>query len=161
LLINHGQSQKYLHTSLGYNYRMTNLQAALGLAQLHQLEQFTKRRILNAAYLNQHLHGVALETPYKEANVRHVYHQYVLKLANSFPMSRDALLAYLSQNWIGTAVHYPLPIHLQPYYQTLGYERDQCPTATSLAKQVLSLPVHPALSTDELVYICATVNEVR
>jgi len=160
LLINHGQSQKYLHTSLGYNYRMTNLQAALGLAQLHQLEKFTKSRIANAKYLNQHLTST-LEKPYKEANVRHVYHQYVVKLTNSFPLSRDAFLDYLSQNWIGAAVHYPLPIHLQPLYQNLGYARDQCPTATSLAKQVLSLPVHPALSKELLVYLCAAVNEVR
>lgn len=57
-------------------------------------------------------------------NVRHVYHQYVVKLTNSFPMSRDAFMDYLSQNLIGTAVHYPLPIHLQPLYQNLGYERD-------------------------------------
>ncbi|HDS44981.1 MAG TPA: DegT/DnrJ/EryC1/StrS family aminotransferase [Methanomicrobia archaeon] len=160
LLINHGQSQKYLHTSLGYNYRMTELQAALGLAQLQQLERFTKRRITNAKYLNHRLNR-ALEKPYKEKNVRHVYHQYVLKLADSFPMSRDAFMSHLSQNGIGTAVHYPLPIHMQPLYQNLGYERDQCPTATRLAKQVLSLPVHPALSRDELVYIHTTINAVR
>jgi len=159
ILINHGQSQKYLHTTLGYNYRMTNIQAAIGLAQLGKLDEFNERRITNAECLNQGL-KVSLKTPYKEKVVRHVYHQYVVKLEDDFPMSRDEFIRYLSENGIGSAVHYPLPVHRQPMYQQLGYDRDQCPTATRLSEKVLSLPVHPALTDDNLRYICDTVNGV-
>ena len=75
-------------------------------------------------------------------------------------MSRDEFIRYLSENGIGSAVHYPLPVHRQPLYQQLSYDRDQCPTAARLSEKVLSLPVHPALTDDNLRYICDTVNGV-
>ena len=159
LIINHGQSQKYLHTSLGYNYRMTNMQAAIGLAQLSKLDDLSERRITNAEYLNKGL-KVPLKKPYKERDVKHVYHQYVVKLGADFPMKRDEFIEYLSDNGIGSAVHYPLPVHRQPLYQELGYEEKQCPTATRLSELVLSLPVHPALTADELEYLCNVINLV-
>ncbi|HIP66829.1 MAG TPA: DegT/DnrJ/EryC1/StrS family aminotransferase [Candidatus Nanopusillus sp.] len=159
LLINHGQEQKYLHTTLGYNYRMTNIQAAIGIAQLRKLEIFNERRIKNAEYLNKHL-KVPLETPYKKKDVKHVYHQYVVKIKEDFPMSRDEFINYLSEKGIGSAVHYPLPIHKQPLYQKLGYPENLCPVATELSKVVLSLPVHPALTEKELRFICEVINSV-
>lgn len=159
LVINHGQSQKYLHTTLGYNYRMTNIQAAIGLAQLRKLKDFNERRIINAEYLNQGLNG-PVQKPYKEKDTKHVYHQYVVKLEEDFPMRRDDFIRYLSDNGIGSAVHYPLPVHRQPLYQELGYERNQCPTATRVSEIVLSLPVHPALTNNNLEYICDIINKV-
>ena len=159
LIINHGQNKKYLHTVLGYNYRMTNIQAAIGIAQLKKLEVFNEKRIRNARYLNKHLKA-PLETPYKKNNVKHVYHQYVVKIKEDFPMKRDELINYLSEKGIGSAIHYPLPIHKQPLYQKLGYPRDLCPVSTELSKVVLSLPVHPALTHEDLRYICETINDV-
>jgi perosamine synthetase len=159
LIINHGQSQKYLHTTLGYNFRMTNIQAAIGLAQLSKLEEFNERRILNAAYLNQGLNG-PVQKPYRAKDCKHVYHQYVVTLEEDFPMHRDDFIRYLSNNGVGSAVHYPLPVHRQPLYQQLGYEKNQCPTATRLAEIVLSLPVHPALTGNDLAYICDIINKV-
>jgi perosamine synthetase len=159
LIINHGQSEKYLHSSLGYNYRMTNIQAAIGLAQLRKLDDFNTRRIANAEYLDQGLNG-PIQKPYREKHIKHVYHQYVVKLEEDFPMRRDDFIRYLSDHAIGSAVHYPLPLHRQPLYQQLGYEKNQCPTATRLAEIVVSLPVHPALTQTDLAYICDILNKV-
>jgi len=159
LIINHGQSQRYLHTSLGYNYRMTNIQAAVGIAQLSKLENLNDRRINNAECLNKCL-KVPLKKPYRKKNVKHVYHQYVVEVEDDFPMKRDAFMGYLSDNGIGSAVHYSLPIHRQPMYQQLGYEERQCPNATRLSEIVLSLPIHPAVTGDNLRYICDVINSI-
>ena len=159
MLINHGQSQKYLHTRLGYNYRMTNLQAAIGLAQLQKLDDITESRITNAEYLNTCL-KVPLTKPCKEREVKHVYHQYVVKLKEDFSMTRAEFMDYLTDKGIGSAVHYPLPIHRQPLYKNLGYEVEQCPTATRLSDIVLSLPIHPGLTDSDLRYMCDVINVI-
>ena len=159
LLINHGQSQKYLHTTLGYNYRMTNIQAAIGIAQLEKLDKFNEKRIYNANYLNRNL-KIPIETPFKEKHVKHVYHQYVIKFKDDFPMKRDEFIDYLSKNGIGSAIHYPMPIHKQPLYQKLGYPEDICPISEEVSKKVLSLPVHPALTDDDLRYMVEVINKL-
>jgi perosamine synthetase len=159
LIINHGQSEKYLHTRLGYNYRMTDIGAALGIVQLKKLEKFNIRRRKNAEYYNTHLSVKGLITPDVLPDVSHVYHQYVLRLTDDFPMSRAEFIDYLKAKGIGSAIHYPIPIHRQPLYG-LDNNPDPCPVATRLAGSVLSLPVHPLLDQKELSYICDTINKV-
>ncbi|RCV65651.1 perosamine synthetase [Methanophagales archaeon] len=159
MLINHGQSQKYLHTRLGYNYRMTDIQAAIGIAQLQKLDDLSKSRITNAEYLNACLNA-PLTKPGKEQEVKHVYHQYVVKLKEDFPMTRAEFMGYLSDKGVGSAVHYPLPVHRQPLYQELGYVAEQCPTATRLSDLVLSLPIHPGLTDSDLRYMCDVINVI-
>lgn len=165
LLRNHGESQKYCHTMLGYNYRMTDIQAAIGVAQLKKLDEFNEKRINHAEYLNKHLNVSGLKHPHKENGVKHVYHQYAvtIEIEEGFPMSRDEFMKYLKQKGIGCAIHYPLPIHNQPLYQQLGYteENVQCPVATALSDKILSLPVHPALTEKDLMYIMETINNVE
>ena len=161
LLRNHGESQKYHHTMLGYNYRMTDMQAAIGNIQLRKLDKFNEKRIKNAEYLNRHLWMEGLITPHKKSEVKHVYHQYVIKLEEDFPMPRDAFCEYLKSKGVGCAVHYPIPIYKQPLYQQLGYGEQKCPTALALAKKVLSLPVHPALTDEDLRYIVEVVNNLE
>ena len=160
LIINHGQSQKYLHTSLGYNYRMTNIQAAIGIAQLEKLDSFNEQRIKNAERLSRNLNVPGLKTPYRDAAVKHVYHQYAILVDDGFPISRDKFLDYLSSNGIGSAVHYPYPIHIQPLYKSLGYADDQCPIARECSKKILSLPVYPGLGDDDIDYIINTINMI-
>lgn len=155
LLINHGQSKKYLHSAVGYNYRMTNIAAAIGLVQLGRVEGFNERRIENARYLNRHLAGTGLATPSVAPGVRHVYHQYVVKLPAGYPLSRDAFMDALAGRAIGTAVHYPVPVNRQPVYEN---ERASCPVADGLAASVVSLPVHPAVTDEDLAYICDAVR---
>ena len=160
LLINHGQSEKYLHTRIGYNYRMTDIAAAIGIIQLKKLEKFNNRRRKNAEYFDAHIKVKGLRTPFVSPGMHHVYHQYVLRLADEFPLKRADFIEYLKAKGIGTAVHYPLPIHHQPVY-AVANEPDSCPISTRLASSVLSIPVHPLLDQKELAYICDVINQVK
>ncbi|HLC69337.1 MAG TPA: DegT/DnrJ/EryC1/StrS family aminotransferase [Candidatus Bilamarchaeaceae archaeon] len=160
LLRDHGQSEKYLHTELGYNYRMTNIAAAIGIAQLAKLEKWDEKRRKNAEYLNEHLGGVkGIVTPYVAANTEHVYHQYVIKVEREFGKTREQLKDELAKRGIGSALHYPLAVHQQPLYKNLGYKTN-CTVSERLANKVLSLPVHPGLSTEQLEQIPKTIEEI-
>ncbi|HDS45800.1 MAG TPA: DegT/DnrJ/EryC1/StrS family aminotransferase [Methanomicrobia archaeon] len=162
LLRNHGDSGKYQHTLLGYNHRMTNLEAAIGLAQLQKLDAFNAKRRANAAYLSQHLTAPGLNLPRTREGVTHVYHQYAVTVEAEFPLSRDELMRQLQERGIGCAIHYPLPVHQQPLYQRLGYTDDavRCPNAAAIAQKILSLPVHPAVTPADLEYIVETINSL-
>ena len=151
VLRNHGQSERYRHDVLGYHFRTTDLAAAIGLAQLDKLEAWNERRIANAAYLDERLQGVT--TPVVRPGRRHVFHQYTVRV----PGHRDALQAHLREQGIGTAVHYPLPIHHQPLYRSLGFD-DLLPRAEAASRDVLSLPIHPALAQSDLDRIVGAVN---
>ncbi len=148
----HGQSSRYRHDLFGLNWRMTDLAAAIGLAQLAKLEPWNERRIRNAAVLSEGLRGV--RTPRTREGDRHVFHQYTIRV----PQGRDRLRAALEASGIGTAVHYPLPIHRQPLFVRLGYGSESYPAAEQAAEEVLSLPVHPALTDDDLARIVEAVN---
>jgi perosamine synthetase len=158
LMRNHGDSGKYNHIMLGYNYRMTNIQGAIGLVQLKSLDQFNHRRIENAEFLNKNLTRVGITTPYKDRRVKHVYNQYVVRVEDSFSASREKLMEYLESKGIGSAVHYPLPVYRQPLYRQLGLDQAVCPVAEDVSQRVLSLPVHPSLDRDDLNYIAKIVN---
>jgi perosamine synthetase len=160
LIINHGQSEKYLHTRLGYNYRMTDIAAAIGLVQLKKLEKFNQRRRKNAGYYSANLAVNGLVTPVVAPGMEPVWHQYVIRLTEEFPMDRTEFMDYLKANRIGSAVHYPIPMHRQPLYAPVP-DPDPCPVSSHLATSVLSLPVHPLLDQKELEYICDTINRVR
>ena len=160
LVINHGQSEKYLHTCLGYNYRMTDISAALGLSQLGRIGEFNESRRKNAAFLSSHIHAKGLVTPTEFPGTKPVFHQYVIRVTKDFPMSRAAFMDYLKENNIGSAIHYPVPLHRQPVFD-LENEPDPCPISTRLSGEVLSLPVHPTLTGGQLEYICETINRVN
>jgi dTDP-4-amino-4,6-dideoxygalactose transaminase len=151
VLRNHGQSQRYRHDVLGYHLRMTDIQAAIGLAQLNKLATWNGRRIANAVYLNERLKSVM--TPTIRPGRRHVFHQYTIRV----PERRDALQEHLRDQGIGTAVHYPLPIHHQPLYQSLGFD-DALPQAERAGREVLSLPIHPAVQQSDLDRIVAGID---
>ncbi|WEU39783.1 MAG: DegT/DnrJ/EryC1/StrS family aminotransferase [Candidatus Odinarchaeum yellowstonii] len=154
LLVNHGQLEKYVHGVLGYNLRMTDIQGALGVAQLKKLDSLNSKRIKNAEYYNKYIVNPKLIKPVTRANTVHVYHQYVLRVKD-----RENFINYLNSKDVGTAIHYPSPIHLQPLYQKLNYPPGICPVSTRVSKEVVSIPVHPHLSEDELKYIVETVNK--
>jgi len=158
LLRNHGDKGKYDHVMLGYNYRMTNIQAAIGTEQLRKLDALNKKRRENAEYLTNNIKANGLIKPFERKNVKHVYHQYVIRVKR-FPMSRDEFMQYLTNREIGCAIHYPKPIYKQKLYKKLGYKAS-CPIAEEVAKEVLSIPVHPSLSEEELKYIVETINGV-
>ncbi len=155
-VINHGQSEKYLHTELGYNYRMTDINAAIGRVQLARLDGFNRRRQENAAYYRTHITAPGLVLPSVAPGRTHVWHQYSLRLTEKFPLLRDEFMAYLRERGIGCAVHYPVDLSRQPFYAGAS----SCPVAESLAASVLSIPVHPGVSDEARAYVCETINGV-
>jgi len=161
LIRNHGQPKKYLHEELGYNLRMTNIAATIGRVQLRKLDEWNSKRIENARLLSEGISKIkGLEPPYVGSRVKHVFHQYVIKVEDEFPLSRDELMAKLREKGIGNAVHYPIPVHHQPLYQKLSYPKNICPNAVEASKRVLSLPVHPAVSKEDIDYIIQTLGEL-
>lgn len=169
LLRNHGQEARYYQIALGYNLRMTELQAALGIAQIEKLEHFTQRRIANATYLTNNLRGI-VQTPVERPGYRHVYHQYTIKI----PSKRNEFMTELRARGVDTTIHYPIPIHQQPFYRCKpclfrvlspgqrtavkgNNPAAHLPVTESAAQQVLSLPVHPALSQEDLSTIAREV----
>jgi perosamine synthetase len=154
LLINHGQSQKYHHDTLGYNYRITELCAAIGSVQLKKLDQFNTKRRDNAQLLTQGIRSFnGLTVPYVDKDVKPVFHQYVVRVEENYPRSRDELADHLTEKGVGVAVHYPIPIYRQPLYQKLGYGEKLCSNTEEACKKVLSLPVHPLVSRNDIEYI--------
>lgn len=150
----HGMRRRYYHDDVGFNYRMTDLHAAIGLAQLGKLEQFNQRRIANARYLTRHLHGVV--PPTVPEGSRHVFHQYTLRVP---ARRRDAVAAGLQAHGVGSGIYYPIPVHQQQAYRMLGYG-SQLPESERACREVLSLPIHPGLRTGDLKAIVAAMNEL-
>ncbi|MEZ4867727.1 MAG: DegT/DnrJ/EryC1/StrS family aminotransferase [Caldilineaceae bacterium] len=154
MLRNHGMAQRYIHEMLGYNLRMTDLQAAIGLVQLKRLEVWNQKRQANAAHLSAQLQGVpSITTPMLRPGATHVFHQYTIRTAY-----RDRLAERLQQRGIGVGIHYPIPIHQQPFYRDLGYV-DCLQNAELASHEVLSLPVHPLLDHGDLTCIVEAVVE--
>jgi perosamine synthetase len=161
LLMNHGQSRKYLHDSLGYNYRMTEFSAALGLVQLKKLDGFNEKRIENAKLLTGGLCSFSgLTPPYVMRDVKHVFHQYVVRVEETFLLERDKLVERLTEKGVGVAIHYPMPIYRQPLYQKLGYRGIKCPVTEEVCGLVLSLPVHPLVDRKAIEYVLDVLKGV-
>jgi perosamine synthetase len=156
LLRSHGMRKRYYHEMLGYNFRMTDVHAAIGVAQLPKLHDFTERRRANAAYLTAHLPGDKVRPPVVRPSYYHVYHQYTVRVLP--PLDRDDVRAQLAEAGVGSEVYYPVPVHRQQVYQDRGYGDLRFPVTEELTRQVLSLPVHPALSQADLESIVAAVE---
>lgn len=161
MLRNHGQEEKYNHVTIGGNYRITALQAALGLTQLKKLEKLNAKRRKNAEYLNSHLSSIkTIRIPREKPGYKHVWHQYVIWVKDDHPLGRDLLAKKLKEKGIDTAIHYPKPIHMQPLYKALGYPQNICPNSIEASRHVLSIPVHPLLTRNQLDYIANTIREL-
>jgi dTDP-4-amino-4,6-dideoxygalactose transaminase len=150
----HGSKQRYLHEMLGYNLRMTDISAAIGMVQLKRLPDYIEARQRNAKMLNEGLKSVdGIECPVVRENCGHVFHQYTIRTRN-----RDQLADYLKEKGIGSGIYYPIPIHRQPYYKELGYN-DTLMVTEKASREVLSLPVHPGVTRDDINTICTIMNE--
>ncbi len=161
LIYNHGQSEKYLHTTLGRNFRMTNIQAAIGNVQLDKLDSLNQQRLDNALLYNQTLADQdVLQLPKVKEWPKHVFHQYAVVVKSNSHITREEIQQKLKEKWIPTAIHYPLPIHKQPYYQNLWYPEDICPTSSYLAQNIFSLPIYPGLRTEEIEYIAKNLLDI-
>ena len=159
MIRSHGSKVRYFHEMLGYNLRMTDIAAAIGLVQLKKLDEFNNARISNANYLSSKLNNL---TGFKLAGIdkhcMHVFHQYTVRI-NSSTISRDEVVNYLGKKGIGTGIYYPLPIHKQPYYKEIGFN-DSLPVCEKAASEVFSLPVHPAINKVDLDTITKAMGEL-
>jgi perosamine synthetase len=152
----HGESERYTHVVLGYNFRMTDIAAAIGIVQLQKLENFNEKRIENARFLTEQISKInGIEAPFVAENVKHVFHQYTVRVESS---KRDELMEFLNKNGIGTGIHYPKPIYQQKLYQELEIS-GSCPEAEIASSEVLSLPVHPSLDGTDLEKIVSVLKE--
>ena len=152
----HGETKRYEHAVLGYNFRMTDIAAAIGLAQLKKIDEFNQKRINNAEYLDENLKDVeGIITPKVLSGVKHVYHQYTIKIKTG---NRDEWVNFLNENGIGTGIHYPIPIYKQELYINLGYD-DNLEETENAASSVISLPIHPKINQEDLDTIIKVLKE--
>jgi perosamine synthetase len=147
----HGMKVRYHHEVLGYNFRMTDIHAAIGLAQLDKLPAFNARRIAIAARYTASLQGVV--TPRLSPGATHVYHQYTLRV-----LKRDAFVERLRERGVGSGVYYPIPVHRQKPFVELGYGDQSYPVSEQLSEEVVSIPVHPGLRDEEVDTVIEAVN---
>ncbi len=154
LIRDQGQSKKYTHDILGYNLRMTNIAASIGRCQLEKLDTWNDKRIKNAEMLTDGIKEIpGLTPPAVVKDAKHVYHQYVVKVEDEYPLSREELMVELREDGVGSAVHYPMPITDQPLYANNGYSSDDYPKTVEASKKVMSLPVHPSVTEDDIELI--------
>jgi len=147
--------RRYYHEMLGYNFRMSDLHAAIGLAQMGRLEEMTQKGRENAEYLSANINSAI--TPKVGPGVEHVWHQYTVRVDRG--RDRDAAVRRLNEAGVGTGIFYPVPVHKQ------GYMRESIgdlylPVAEQMADEVLSLPVHPLLNHENLEKIVREVNKI-
>ena len=153
-LRNHGESQRYHHDRVGGNFRLDTMKAAILLVKLRKLGEFTSRRRHNAAMYDRLLSGSAVTTPMIAEGNEHVYHQYSI-----LSDRRDALAAYLRDRGIGSAIYYPVPLHLQKCFAHLGYEPGSLPVTEQTTARILSLPIHPMLTDQDITSVASVVAE--
>jgi dTDP-4-amino-4,6-dideoxygalactose transaminase len=152
LLREHGMKVRYHHDVVGYNFRMTDIHASIGLAQLPKLAGYNARRQAIAGRYDAELQGVI--TPTRRPGVTHVYHQYTIRVSR-----RDEFVDRLRERGVGTGVYYPIPVHRQKPFLALGYGEQRYPVSELLSEQVLSIPVHPSLTDAEVDTVIGAVND--
>lgn len=160
----HGQGERYEYLSLGYNYRMTDVAAAIGRVQLGRLEDISRARRANAAFYDAELAGVpGLTTPLVPAGAEHAYHQYSILIdpeRTPNGCNRDDVRARLSEHNIGSGIYYPKPLHLHPLFARYGYGLGDFPVAERVSRQILALPIHPHLDRMQLETVVHALREI-
>lgn len=151
ILRDHGQSPQYFYKVIGGNFRLDAIQAAVLAVKLKYLDEWSEKRRQNAALYDNLFAGSPVKTPVIDSNNVSIYHQYTVTVPQ-----RDRLQRFLAENEIGSAVFYPKPLHLQQCFAGLGYRQGDLPVAERLCSQVLSLPVYPELTTEQIEHVADT-----
>lgn len=150
----HGGAKQYHHDEVGTNSRLDSVQAAVLLAKLPHLADWSSTRRAHAATYTKALKDVAgVRTPVIDGANEPIFHQYTLRVER-----RDELQAHLKKHGIGTAVYYPVPLHLQNCFRHLGYTRGRLPEAERAAAEVISLPIYPELTPEQIGYVVDTIR---
>lgn len=150
----HGSTVRYYHDEVGYNYRMEGIQGAVLGVKLKHLEKWTKERRRVAHRYHELLADTPLQLPREAAWAESVYHCYVVRNPR-----RDELKKHLEANQISCGLHYPVPLHLQKCYSSLGYKPGDFPVAEKAARECLSLPIYPELTDDQVQRVAASIRE--
>lgn len=155
-IANHGMSKRYYYHQIGMNSRLDAIQAAILDVKLKYLDQYVEARQAAAAFYDHELAGIPeISIPARVSYSTHSFHQYTIKVSGK----RDELQQFLGTKNIPSMIYYPLPLHLQEAYRYLGYKKGDFPVAEELSEQVLSLPMHTELTTEQLVYITSAIRE--
>ena len=155
LLRAHGSSKKYIHSEIGINSRLDEIQAAIVRVKLKYIQAWNEKRRKNTKFYNANLKGVV--TPFEQDFVKHVYNQYTVRVENG---KRDDFQKYLKEHGVATAVHYPIPMHKQEAYTKLGYDVSM-PESEKAAFEVISLPNYPEITDEMLNHVAVTINNYK
>jgi dTDP-4-amino-4,6-dideoxygalactose transaminase len=153
-LRDHGRMTKYEHDEVGFGERMDALQAAILAAKLPYLEEWTESRRAHANHYGELLSHCDVVIPQASPETRHVYHLYVIRTPR-----RDAMMSHLKSKGIAAGIHYPIPLHRQPAYLKQGYGTVALPVTEKIADEIVSLPMYPELSLDQIAYVAQAVKE--
>ena len=155
---NHGREKTqwgYEHMRLGYNYRMTDMEAAIGIEQLKKLDRFNDARIKNARFYDEELEEVeGIVTPYVMENAKHVYHQYTIRVKRK---KREKLIEIFKKKGIGYGIYYPKPLHFYPHLRKFAH--DDLKNSENVADEVISIPVHSGLREEDLALVVDVIKE--
>ncbi len=154
LLRSWGEERRYEHLLKGFNYRMDGIQGAILRVKLRHLDAWTEARRARAAEYRAALAGTGVRVPEEREGDRHVYHVFAVRLAG-----RDEARARLDAAGVQTGVHYPIPVHLQPAYRNLGGRPGDFPVAEQAADEVLSLPIYPELTSEQVSYVAGVLRD--
>lgn len=163
LFRHHGQPEDkpYEFIDFGYNYRMMDMVASIGLEQLKKIDMFTAIRRENAKRLTEALSSIkGIITPTEKSGFKHVFHQYTIRITGDFPLSRDEFIIYMAQKGIICRVYYPRPLHFYPHIKRLGFKKGDFPVAESISSEVVSIPVHPLVNKKGLEYIIKVIKKI-
>ena len=160
MIRSHGQDQRYHHIILGYNYRMTDIQASLGLVQLKRLDWVVQEKAEKAAYYNERIKEMftgMIQTPYVAQYATHVYMFYTIRFKNQ--KTRHRAVAKLEQKSVETRIAFP-SIHLQPLYQKLySYKRGYLPITEEVSDTILCLPIYPHITQEQQDHVISSLKE--
>lgn len=154
LFRDHGRTDKYVHTYIGMNERIDALQASILSVKMNHIDKWTEQRREKAKVYNNLFKGSSIITPFEAPYAKHVYHLYVVRIKN-----RDAVLEKLKKAEIGAGVHYPIPLHLQPAFKGLGYKEGDFPVTEKIAKEILSIPLYPEITGEQMEFVAKTLKE--
>jgi dTDP-4-amino-4,6-dideoxygalactose transaminase len=152
LLRDHGSEQRYHHSAFGFNSRMDEIQAAILRVKLRHLDEWNAARGRHAALYSELLADAGIGLPITAADRDHVYYVYVIRTGQRLEMQQR-----LAESGIGTGIHFPIPIHLQPASRALGYREADLPHTEAAAREVLSIPMYPELTRQQIEWVCSAI----
>ncbi|MBI5180814.1 MAG: DegT/DnrJ/EryC1/StrS family aminotransferase [Nitrospirae bacterium] len=155
MLRNHGQKVRYYHSVIGYNSRLDEIQAGILRVKLKRIDEYNKKRRENARLYTEKLKGVNIIAPSEPDGYYHVFHQYSVRTSK-----RDSIQNGLTKAGIASAIYYPVPLHLQESYKELGYKKGDFPVSEAAASDIISLPMYPELTAEQIDEVCKTIKEL-